>query len=125
MGTVGYHSKTTRMPLPRGVTTVHAQVRASHERRGIGEQEDRCTTVLLGTRQTAKHILLGPLVAALRELNKQLLNHSGDDVTRGNSVDTDIVLAPFGSEVATKLDDGGLGGVVGGTDEALLESLLV
>lgn len=102
------------------MTTVHAQVRASHERRGIRKEEDCCTTVLLGTRQTTEHVLFGPLIAALRELNKQLLNHGSDDVTRGDSVDTDIVLTPFGSEVATKLDDGSLGGVVGGTNKALL-----
>jgi hypothetical protein len=42
-----------------------------------------------------------------------------DDIARGDGVDTDIIWTPFAGEVARELDDGGFGGVVGGTDEAL------
>lgn len=105
--------------LPCGVATVHAQVAASHETAGITEQENSGTTVLLGTRQTAEHVLLGPLVAALREINEQLLNHSRDDVARRDSVDTNVVRAPLSCQVPAKLDDGSLASIVGGTNETL------
>lgn len=86
--------------LPSGMSTIHAQVTASHKAAGIAEQEDRGTAVLLRTRQTAEHVLFRPLVAALWELNEQVLHHGGDNVARGDGVDTDVVLAPLGGEVA-------------------------
>lgn len=82
------------------MSTIHAQVAPSHEAARIAEQEDRSATVLLRTRQTAEHVLLRPLVAALWELDEQVLHHGGDDVARGDSVDADVVLAPLGGEVA-------------------------
>jgi hypothetical protein len=105
--------------LPRGVATIHAQVTTSHERASVTKQEDRSTTVLLGTRETTKHVLLGPLCLALRELNEQVRNHRRDNVTRRDSVDADVVLAPFSGEVARKLDDGCLASVVSGANKAL------
>lgn len=101
------------------MSTVNAQVTTSHEAASIAEQEDSRPAVLLRTGQTAQHVLLGPLVAALRELDEELLDHCGDDVAGGDGVDADVVLAPFGGEVAAELDDGGFAGVVCGTDEAL------
>ncbi len=105
--------------LPRSMATVNAQVTTSHEAARIAEQEDRRTAVLLRAGQTAQHVLLGPLVAALGELDKQILNHLRDDVARGNGVDADVVLAPFRSQVAAQLDDGRFAGVVGGADQTL------
>lgn len=105
--------------LPRSMATVNAQVTTSHEAASIAEQEDCSTTVLLRAGQTAQHVLLGPLVAALGELDEQLLDHLSDDVARGNGVDADVVLAPFSSQVAAQLDDGRFAGVVGGADQTL------
>lgn len=107
------------------MATVHAQITTSHETACIAEQEHRRTAVLLGTGQTAQHVLLGPLVAALGELDEQLLDHLRDDVARGNGVDADVVLAPFGSQVAAQLDDSGFTGVVGGADETLRKKSVV
>ena len=105
--------------LPRSMATVNSQVTTSHEAARIAEQEDRCTAVLLRAGQAAQHVLLGPLVAALGELDEQILDHLGDDVARGNGVDADVVLAPFGSQIAAQLDDGRFAGVVGGADQTL------
>lgn len=101
------------------MTTVNAQITSSHEATGITEEEHSSAAVLLRARQTAQHVLLGPLVAALGKFDEELFHHGGDDVARGDGVDADVVLAPFGGEVATELDDGCFAGVVGGTDEAL------
>jgi hypothetical protein len=106
--------------LPSGMPAIHAQVTSGHEAARITEQEDRSAAVLLRARQAAEHVLLGPLVTALRELDEQLLDHGGDDVAGRDGVDADVVLAPLGGEVAAQLDDGGLAGVVGGTNETLL-----
>lgn len=81
------------------MATVHAQVTPSHEAARITEQEHRGATVLLRAGKAAQHVLLGPLVAALGELDEQLFNHLGDDVARGNGVDADVVLAPLGGQV--------------------------
>lgn len=105
--------------LPRSVTAVHAQIAASHKAACIANQENRGTTVLSRERQTAQHVLFGPLGAALGELDKQVLDHLGDNISGGNGVDADVVLAPFGGQVAAQLDDAGLGSVVGSADEAL------
>lgn len=110
-----------QVELPSSVTTINAQVATSHKAASITEQEDSSTTVLLGTRQTAQHVLLGPLVASLGEVDEELLHHGGDDVARGDGVDTDVVLAPFGGEVAAELNDGCLAGVVGGADQSLFK----
>jgi hypothetical protein len=63
--------------------------------------------------------VLGPLVAALGELDEELLNHGSDDVAGGDGVDTDVVLTPLSGEVAGELDDGSFASVVGRADEAL------
>jgi hypothetical protein len=109
--------------LPCGVATIHAQVAASHKAASIAEQEDGGATVLLRTGEAAKHVLLGPLVAALGEFNEEILDHGGDDVAGGDGVDADVVGAPFGGEVAGKLEDSGFAGVVRGADETLYELL--
>lgn len=101
------------------MATVHAQVATSHEAAGVAEQEHGGTAVLLRARQAAQHVLLGPLVAALGELDEELLDHSSHDVAGGDGVDTDVVLAPLGGEVAAQLDDSGLAGIVGGTNQTL------
>lgn len=101
------------------MAAVHAQIAASHEAARVADQENRGTTVLSRTGQTTQHVLFGPLGAALRELEKQILDHLGDNVPRRDGVDADVVLAPFGGQVAAQLDDAGLGSVVRSADEAL------
>ena len=54
---------------------------------------------------------------------EQSLDHGSCDVAGRNCVYADAVAAPFGSEVAAELEDGGFGGVVGWADEALVESV--
>lgn len=103
------------------MTTVHAQVTAGHEAAGIAEQEHGSAAVFLRTGQAAQHILLGPLVATLGELDKKLLNHGGHDIAGGDGVDTDVVLAPLGSEVAAQLEDSGLAGIIRGADKTLFK----
>lgn len=103
------------------MATVHAQVATSHEAAGIAEQENGCTAVLLWPGETTKHVLLRPLVATIREVDEQFLNHSSNNVARGDSVDTNVVLAPLSGEVTAQLDDGGLTGIVGGANETLLK----
>jgi hypothetical protein len=94
------------------MTTIDAQVAASHEAAGVAQQEDGSSTVIFRAAQLAQHVLLGPLGLALRESLEQLLDHLGDDVTGGECVDADAILAPFRGEVASKLDHSGLGGIV-------------
>jgi hypothetical protein len=107
------------MSSPCGVTTVHAKVATSHEAAGVAKEEDCCTAVLVRSGKSAEHVLLGPLVAALGELLEQLLDHGGDNVSRGDGVDADIVLTPFRGEVTAKLEHGSLTGIVSGADETL------
>lgn len=101
------------------MTTINTQVTTSHEAGSITEQEDGGTAVLFRTGETTEHVLLGPLVATVGEVDEELLDHGGDNVAGGDGVDADVVLAPLGGEVATELDDSGLACVVGGTDETL------
>lgn len=82
--------------LPRGVATVNAEIAASHEAAGIADQENSGPAVLLGLGETAKHVLLGPLVAALGVLDEQILDHLGHDVAGGDSVDADAIRTPLG-----------------------------
>jgi hypothetical protein len=98
---------------------VHAQIAAGHKAAGVADQENRSTTVLGRARQATQHVLLGPLGATLGKLDKQVLDHLGDNIARRNGVDADVVLAPFGGQVAAQLEDAGFGSVVGSADEAL------
>ena len=86
--------------LPGCVTSVNAEITAGHEGAGVADEKDRSATVLLRGRQSTKHVLLGPLVAALGELHEQVLDHGGHDVAGGDGVDADSVLTPFHSEIA-------------------------
>lgn len=108
------------LQLPRSMATVHPQIASRHKAAGIADQKHSRATVFLGPRQATQHVLLGPFLAALGELHEQVLDHLRDDVAGADGVDADVVLAPFGGEVAAELDDGGFGGVVGWADEALL-----
>lgn len=98
---------------------VHSQVAPRHKGAGIADQKHSGTTVLLGRAEPAEHVLCGPLLATLGKLDEELLDHGGDDVAWRDGVDADAELAPFGGEIAGKLEDTGFGGVVCGTDEAL------
>lgn len=99
-------------PLPGSVTAINADISTSHERRGVGDEEDSSTTELRRVRDAAKHVLASPLGLALGVDVEEVLKHLGLDVTGRDGVDTDTVLAPFSSKRATKLQDGGLGGIV-------------
>jgi hypothetical protein len=101
------------------VATIHAEVATSHEAASIAKQEDCGATVLFWAGETAKHVLFGPLLTTLRELNKQVLNHGSDNVAWGDSVDANVIGTPFGSEVASKLDNCGLASVVCGANKTL------
>ena len=112
------------MPLsPRGVSAVNLQITASHEAARIADAEHGRTPVLLGHTQLAQHVLRRPVAPALGVLLEQSLDHGSCDVAGRNCVYADAVAAPFGSEVAAELEDGGFGGVVGWADEALVESV--
>lgn len=101
------------------MATIHAQVASSHETASIAKQKDSSATVLFRSGETTKHVLFGPLVAAFRVLDEQLLNHSGNNVTRGDGVDADVVGAPFGREVAGELEDSSLASIICGANKTL------
>lgn len=95
---------------------INPEVRPSHERARITDQENRSAAVLVRVAELAEHVLLGPLGAAFRVLLKELLDHGRHDVARAQRVDADAVLAPFRRQIARELDHAGFGGVVGGAD---------
>ena len=105
------------------MSAINLQITASHEAARITNTEHSRTSVLLRHTQLAQHILRRPVAPALGVLLEQSLDHSGRDVAGRNGVHADAVAAPFGGEVAAELEDGGFGGVVGGADEALVESV--
>lgn len=111
--------------LPGSMATIHPQIASSHKAAGVTDQKHSRATVLLRARQTAQHVLLGPFLAALGVLHKQVLDHLGDDIPGADGVDANVVLAPFGGEVAAELDDGCFGGIIGWADEALDTSVSI
>lgn len=111
--------------LPSSMATVHPQIASRHKATSIADQEHRRATVFFRARQTTQHVLLGPFLAALGKLHEQVLDHLGDDVAGADGVDTDVVLAPFGGEVAAELDDGCFGSIVGWADETLFSVSII
>lgn len=105
------------------MSTINLKITASHKAARIADAENSRTPVLLRHTQLAQHVLRRPVAPALRVLLEQSLDHGGRDVAGRNGVHADAVAAPFGGEVAAELEDGGFGGVVGGADEALVESV--
>ena len=103
------------------MSTINLQITSSHEAARIADAEDSRTSVLLGHTQLAQHVLRRPVTPALGVLLEQSLHHGSRDVAGRNGVYANSIAAPFGSEVAAKLEDGGFGGVVGWADEALVE----
>lgn len=101
------------------MSTINPQIATRHKAACITKKEDSCTAVLVGRRQTTKHVLLGPFLTTFGELHEQVLHHGRHDVPRGDGVDADTVHAPFRGEVTGELEDGRFAGVVGRTDEAL------
>lgn len=95
----------TRLKLPRTVSTINAHITGRHERAGIANQEHGCSTVLFGLAQLAQHVLSRPLALSLWVLDKQSFHHGCDNVSRRNSVDADSVLAPLARQVSRQLDD--------------------
>lgn len=80
--------------------TVDAKIAASHEAGGLADQEHCGAAVLLWDAQLPKHVLRRPVATSFRVLLEESFDHGGDDVAGRDSVDTNTVLAPFGSEVA-------------------------
>ena len=105
------------------MSTINLQITARHEAARIADAEHSRTPVLLRHAQLAQHVLRRPVAPALRVFLEQGLDHGGCDVAGRNCVYANAVAAPFGSEVAAELEDGGFGGVVGWADEALVESV--
>ena len=95
------------------MTTVNAQVGTSHEAAGITDQKDTGATELVRQRQATEHVFLGPLLLAVGEVVEEVLQHLGHDVAGREGVDADAVGAPFGGKVASELDDGSFGSIVG------------
>lgn len=117
-------STESQIPLsPRGVSAINLQITASHKATRIANAEHSRAPVLLRHTQLAQHVLRRPVAPALGILLEQSLDHGSCDVARRNRVYADAVAAPFRSEVAAELEDGGFGGVVGWADEALVESV--
>lgn len=98
--------------LPSRVASVNAKIATRHEAAGIAEEEDGGAAELLGAADAAEHVLTCPLGLALGVVVEEVLEHLGQNITGGEGVDSDSVLAPFGSQAATQLDDGGLGWIV-------------
>lgn len=101
------------------MATIHAEIATSHEAACIAKQENSGATVLLRSGEAAKHVLLRPPFPTLGELDEQLLNHSGDNVARGDGVNSNVVGAPFGGEVASELNNSSLASIVGGANKTL------
>lgn len=101
------------------MSTIHPQVRTSHEAAGVGYQERSGTSVLLRLAQASQHILLGPLGLPLWEFLEQSLDHGSYDVARGDGVDSNTVLTPFRGKVAAELDNSCLRGIVCRADQTL------
>lgn len=102
-----------RDALPGSMTSVHAEVGASHEARSVTQEKDGRATVLFWVAQPAQHIVLGPVLLPVGELLEKGCCHCSHDVARGNSVHTDAVRSPFHGQVPRELEHAGLGGVVG------------
>lgn len=98
--------------LPSRVASVNAKIATCHEAAGIAEEEDGGAAELLGAADAAEHVLACPLGLALGVVVEEVLKHLGQNIAGGEGVDSDSVLAPFGSQAAPQLDDGGLGWIV-------------
>jgi hypothetical protein len=94
----------------------------SHEAGSITDQKSSSTSIFLRLAQSSQHILLWPIRSPLWKFNKQLLDHSRNDVTGRDGVDSDTILTPFASQVTTELDYRCFGSIVGGADESLFAS---
>lgn len=103
------------------MATVDAQVASCHETAGVTQKKDCGTPIFIGGRQPAQHVVLGPFFSALRELGKQIFDHFRDNVARRDGVDADAILTPLHGQIATKLDDSGLAGIVRGANETLVK----
>lgn len=91
--------------LPSGMASIYAQITACHETTGVTDQECCGPSVFLRLAETAQHVLLWPLNAALGVFDEEVFYHCGYDVAWGDGVDSDTVGPPFAGEVAGELDD--------------------
>jgi hypothetical protein len=96
--------------------SINPQITARHKAARITDAEHRSTPVLLRHTELSQHVLRRPVAPALGVFLEQSLDHGGRDVAGRDGVDADAVGTPLGREVAAELQDGGFGGVVGGTD---------
>ena len=77
------------------MATIHSKIRARHERRGIADQEDCGSSIFSGHTQPPKHVLASPVSPPLREFLEELFDHSCDDITRRNGIDSYTMFTPF------------------------------
>lgn len=77
------------------MSAIDSEIGARHETAGIAEEEDGSAAVLVGSAETAEHVLLGPLLSSLGVLDEEVFEHLGEDVAGREGVDTDAVDAPF------------------------------
>jgi hypothetical protein len=96
--------------------SIDPQITARHETARITDAENRSASVLLRYTEFPQHILRWPVAPTLGVFLEQSLDHGGRNVPGGDGVDANAVGAPFRGQVAAELEDGGLGGVVGGAD---------
>lgn len=108
--------------LPSTMPPINPQIRPRHEAARITQQKNGRAAVFLRVAQALQHVGIGPSGPALGESLKKTSGHGSHDVTRRQSVDADAVLAPFGGQVAAKLEDGGFGGVVGAYRDVSFQS---
>ena len=105
--------------LPSSMAAINPHITRRHETARITYQKHGRPSILLWDAQFVQHVLLWPVPSTLRELLEQCLHHRGHNVAGRDGVDAYSVYAPFGGEVAGKLQHAGFGGVIGGTDETL------
>lgn len=107
------------------MATVDAQIASCHETAGVTQEKDCGTPVFVRGRQTAEHVVFGPFFPALRELDEQIFDHFCDNVARRDGVDANAILTPLHGQIATKLDNSGLAGIVRRTNETLGKLALI
>ncbi len=111
---------------PRGVAAVHYEVATRHKGAGFAEEEEGGALELGGFGQPAHHVLRLPGLAQPGHLGEVTQHHRRHDVAGADAVDADAAgpvrpdRAPLHRQAARQLQDGGLGRVVDGREQALV-----
>lgn len=100
--------------LPDGVTATDDDVRTVAKGRCMTRKPDRRATDLVGLSNASQRVAMAPTLCHFGVRIQLVRDKTSTDVTRGNCVYANAVGAPFGGQVATKLQKGRLGGIVGG-----------